>query len=212
MGVELQLDKDGLIPAIAQDASSGEVLRLGYVSPGSLRRTLDGGSVEFYSRSREDLWHKGEVSGSYLHVRSVSTDCDGDTLLLQVAPTGPACHTGNSSCFFTTIEHFPDDFKRQDRGSGIVEDVFSVIRERQKEMPEGSDTSSLLSGGVTIVGKKVVEEAGEAAIAAAEGKQDELASEVADLFYHSLVLLAVAGLKPENIWAELRRRHESKSS
>lgn len=211
MGVELQLDKDGLIPAIAQDASSGEVLRLGYVSPGSLRRTLDGGSAEFYSRSREDLWHKGEVSGSYLHIRSVSTDCDGDTLLLQVAPTGPACHTGNSSCFFTTIERLPDDFKRQDRGSGIVEDVFSVIREHQKQMPEGSYTSSLFSAGVSVVAQKVVEEASEAAIAAAEGKQDELASEVADLFYHSLVLLAAAGLKPENIWTELRRRHEGKS-
>ena len=212
MGIELQLDKDGLIPAIAQDASNGEVLMLGYVSPGSLRRTLDGGSAEFYSRSREDLWHKGEVSGNYLHIRSVSTDCDGDTLLLQVAPTGPACHTGNSSCFFTTIERLPDDFKRQDRGSEIMEDMFSVIRERQKEMPEGRYTSSLLSAGVTRVAQKVVEEAGEAATAAAEGKQDELASEVADLFYHSLVLLAAAGLKPENIWTELRRRHGGKPS
>ena len=103
MGVELQLDKDGLIPAIAQDASSGQVLMLGYVSPGSLRRTLDGGSAEFYSRSREDLWHKGEVSGNYLHIRSVSTDCDGDTLLFQVAPTGPACHTGNASVSYTHL-------------------------------------------------------------------------------------------------------------
>ena len=212
MGVELQLDKDGLIPAIAQDASSGQVLMLGYVSPGSLRRTLDGGSAEFYSRSREDLWHKGEVSGNYLHIRSVSTDCDGDTLLFQVAPTGPACHTGNASCFFTTIERLPDNFKRQDRGSGILEDVFSVIRERQKEMPEESYTSSLLSAGVSRVAQKVVEEAGEIAIAAAEGKRDELVSEVADLFYHSLVLLAATGLKTEDIWAELRRRREGKSS
>ena len=97
----VRLDEKGLVPAIAQHADTGEVLMLGYVSPGSLKRTLEGGDVWFYSRSRSDLWHKGEVSGNYMHVRSVSVDCDGDTLLIQVDPEGPICHTGNETCFFT---------------------------------------------------------------------------------------------------------------
>ena len=100
----IQLDEKGLVPAIAQHASTGEVLMLGWVSPGSLKRTLEGGDVWFYSRSRADLWHKGEVSGNYLRLTSASVDCDGDVLLLQVEPDGPACHTGNATCFFTPLE------------------------------------------------------------------------------------------------------------
>ena len=208
MALELQLDKDGLVPAIAQDADTGQVLMLGYVSPGSLRRTLEGGTAEFYSRSREDLWHKGEVSGNFLHVQSIAADCDGDTLLLAVKPDGPACHTGNTSCFFTAVEELPDSFRRQERGSGILEDLFAVVRERQKEMPEGSYTATLLGAGPARVAQKVVEEAGETAIAAAQGQSEQLAGEVADLFYHTLVLLAASGLTPEKVWAELRRRRQ----
>ena len=107
MSVELQLDRSGLIPAIVQDADSGQVLMLGYVSPGSLRRTLEGGTVWFYSRSRQELWHKGDVSGSFLHVNSMEADCDSDTLLLKVKPDGPVCHTGSQGCFFTPVDRMP---------------------------------------------------------------------------------------------------------
>ena len=104
----LKLDKQGLIPAIAQDINTGKVLMLGYMNPGSLKRTVEGIQVWFYSRSREDLWHKGEVSGNYLNLREAWVDCDGDTLLLKVVPDGPACHTQNESCFFTPLEGVPE--------------------------------------------------------------------------------------------------------
>ena len=205
MSAELQLDGNGLIPAIAQDADTGQVLTLGYVSPDSLRRTLESGDVWFYSRSRQELWHKGEVSGNYLRLQSAVADCDGDTLLLQVKPTGPACHTGKPSCFFTPLQELPT-FRRQDRGSGILEELFAVIQDRRRDMPAGSYTAELLAQGTGRVAQKVVEEAGESAIAAAEGKKEELAGEVADLLYHALVLLASMDLTPEDVWGELRKR------
>ena len=205
MSAELQLDGNGLIPAIAQDADTGQVLTLGYVSPDSLRRTLESGDVWFYSRSRQELWHKGEVSGNYLRLQSAVADCDGDTLLLQVKPTGPACHTGKPSCFFTPLQELPT-FRRQNRGSGILEELFAVIQDRRRDMPAGSYTAELLAQGTGRVAQKVVEEAGESAIAAAEGKREELAGEVADLLYHSLVLLASMDLTPEDVWGELRKR------
>ena len=208
MPLELQLDKDGLVPAIAQDAETGQVPHAGIRLAGLTAAHPGGRHREFYSRSREDLWHKGEVSGNFLHVQSIAADCDGDTLLLAVKPDGPACHTGNTSCFFTVVEELPESFRRQDRGSGILEDLFAVVRERQKEMPEGSYTASLLGAGPARVAQKVVEEAGETAIAAAQGQSEELAGEVADLFYHTLVLLAASGLTPEKVWAELRRRRQ----
>ena len=207
MSVELQLDRSGLIPAIAQDAATGDVLMLGYVSPGSLRRTLEGNTVWFYSRSREELWHKGEVSGNYLRVRSVVADCDGDTLLLKVEPTGPVCHTGKPACFFTPVEELPA-FRGHDGGAGILEELFAVIRERQRDPPPESYTAGLLAQGVGRVAQKVIEEAGESAIAAVEGRGDELAGEVADLFYHALVLLAAAGTTPEAVWRALRERRQ----
>ena len=202
----LKLDQQGLIPAVVQDAATKEVLMLGYVSPGSLRRTMEGGSMEFYSRSREDLWHKGEMSGNFLHVRSAFQDCDGDALLFQVQPAGPACHPGSVSCFFTPMEDSQPDVERPDKGSGILEELFSVVQQRKKEMPEGSYTTELLRGGPGRAGQKVVEEAGESAIAAAQGDTEQVTREVADLLYHSLVLLAASGSSPEAVWSELRGR------
>ena len=203
----VQLDEKGLVPAIAQNADSGEVIMLGYVSPGSLKRTLEGGDVWFYSRSRADLWHKGEVSGNYMHVKSASVDCDGDTLLIQVVPEGPICHTGNETCFFTPIEELPE-FARVERGSGIVEELFAVIQERKRDMPEGSYTADLLRGGVDRVSQKVIEEAGETALAGSRGDRERLTAEAADLIYHTLVLLAASGSKPEDVWEELRARRK----
>ena len=208
--MELKLDKQGLIPAIAQDANTGQVLMLGYMNPGSLKRTFEGAQVWFYSRSREDMWHKGEVSGNYLNLKEAWVDCDGDTLLLKVNPDGPACHTGETSCFFTKIEGSsdPTEFARTDPGSGVLDALFAVIQNRKRDMPEGSYTADLLKRGIGRVAQKVTEEAGETAIAAAMGKSDEIPGEVADLIYHTLVLLAATGIQPQQVWNELQRRHK----
>ena len=201
----IQLDDKGLVPAIAQNAATGEVLMLGYMSPGSLKRTLEGGDVWFYSRSRADLWHKGELSGNYMHVKSAAVDCDGDTVLLKVDPDGPACHTGNSTCFFTPLEEMPG-FERSDRGPGIVEELFAVIQDRKKEMPEGSYTARLFKEGTERISQKVIEEAGDTALAGAKGDRGRLVEEASDLLYHTLVLLAASGAKPEDVWEQLRQR------
>lgn len=201
----IKLDGRGLVPAIVQDANSGQVLMLGYMNPGSIKRTLEEGQVWFYSRSREELWHKGEVSGSYLNFKEAHVDCDGDTLLLRVEPTGPVCHTGNQSCFFQSmdVEH---GYEGEDKGSGILEELFSVIQERKLDRPEGSYTVKLLDSGVERIAQKVIEEAGEAALAGATKNRENLPKEAADLLYHMLVLLTASDLSPEDVWRELRKR------
>ena len=201
----IQLDENGLVPAVAQDARTKDVIMLGYMNPGALKRTMEGGDVWFYSRSRSDMWHKGEVSGNYMRYESASMDCDGDTLLLQVNPDGPICHTGNQTCFFMPFDEMPD-FEREVKGPRILEEIFSVIQDRKDEMPEGSYTAELLSEGVARVGKKVIEEAGEAAIAGMGGDTEEVAEEAADLLYHTLVLLSATGVRPEQVWSKLRER------
>ncbi len=206
--MKLKLNQQGLIPAIAQDADTGQVLMLGYMNPGSLKRTVEGGQVWFYSRSREDLWHKGEISGNYLNLKEAWLDCDADTVLLKVDPDGPACHTGNTSCFFTSMDQLPDEYEVTESGPGILDELFAVIRDRQHSPTEDSYTARLLQEGTARVAQKVVEEAGEAAIAAAGGDQDNLPKEMADLFYHSLALLAAAGVSPQAVWEELRSRRK----
>ena len=203
--VEIQLDEKGLVPAVAQDVNSGEVLMLGYMNPGALKRTLEGGEVWFYSRSRSDLWHKGEVSGNYMRVKSAAVDCDGDTIILKVEPDGPICHTGNQTCFFTPIDDFPE-FTRAEKGPGILEDLFAVIQDRKRDMPEGSYTTQLFSEGTKRIAQKVIEEAGETALAATVGDKEELIKETADLLYHALVLLSASDARPEDVWQELRKR------
>jgi phosphoribosyl-ATP pyrophosphohydrolase/phosphoribosyl-AMP cyclohydrolase len=176
------------------------------MNPGSLKRTVDGIQVWFYSRSREDLWHKGEVSGNYLNLRQAYADCDGDTLLLKVEPDGPACHTGDVSCFSNLLEGMPEGFQRTDDGSGVLEELFGLVQDRKREMPEGSYTTRLLEEGVGRIAQKVIEEAGETAIAAAQGEADRLPEEAADLLYHLLVLLAASDATPKQVWARLRER------
>ena len=204
--MEIKLNQRGLVPAIAQDAETGQVLMMGYMSPGALKRTLEGGQVWFYSRSREDLWHKGEVSGNYLNLKEAWLDCDSDTILLKVDPDGPACHTGQQSCFFTPLTDMPEEFQREEVSSEVLEELFSVIQERKRDMPPGSYTADLLGQGVGRVAQKVIEEAGEAALAAAQGETERLPAEVADLRYHTLVLLAASNTTPGQVWEELRRR------
>ncbi|HAI08440.1 MAG TPA: bifunctional phosphoribosyl-AMP cyclohydrolase/phosphoribosyl-ATP pyrophosphatase [Dehalococcoidia bacterium] len=204
--MNIKLNEQGLVPAIAQDADTGQVLMLGYMNPGSLKRTVEGVQVWFYSRSREDLWHKGEISGNYLNLKEAWLDCDGDTLLLKVKPDGPACHTGETSCFYTPLDGVPEEYEATETGPGILSELFAVIQDRQRDPPEGSYTAKLLQAGMGRIAQKVIEEAGETAIAAMQEDQEGLPKEVADLLYHTLVLLAASGVTPNQVWEELRNR------
>ena len=204
--MKVKLNEQGLVPAIAQDADTGQVLMLGYMNPGSLKRTMEGVQVWFYSRSREDLWHKGEISGNYLNLTEAWLDCDGDTLLLKVKPDGPACHTGETSCFYTPMEQLPEEYEVTENGPGILSELFAVIQDRQRDPPEGSYTAKLLQEGMGRIAQKVIEEAGETAIAAVQDNKEDLPKEVADLLYHTLVLLAASGVTPNQVWEELRNR------
>lgn len=213
----LKFDANGLIPAVVQDATTRQVLMVGYMDREALRRTLETGQAWFWSRSRRELWHKGATSGHYLNVRSLRLDCDGDTLLIEAEPAGPTCHTGATSCFF-------NDLPPEDRAAlaappaesapppaaapveGPIEALFAVIQQRQRERPEGSYVAKLLDDGIDRIAKKVGEEATEVVIAAKNGDPAALTWEVADLWFHSLVLLAACGLTPADIWAELERR------
>ena len=179
----IKLDGRGLVPAIVQDANTGQALMLGYMSPGSIKRTLEEGRVWFYSRSREDLWQKGETSGNFLDFKEAHVDCDGDTLLLKVDPTGPVCHTGNQTCFFEPLADSPE-YLREERGAGILDDLFATIQQRKRDRPGDSYTVRLLDGGVTRIAQKVIEEAGESALAAATGDREGLAAELADPVPH----------------------------
>jgi phosphoribosyl-AMP cyclohydrolase / phosphoribosyl-ATP pyrophosphohydrolase len=200
----VKFDQAGLVPAIVQHAESGQVLMLGYMSLESLQRTLDSGLVWFYSRSRQRLWQKGETSDNVLRVRRVTLDCDGDTILVHADPAGPTCHTGEPSCFFTPIqasESAPPSFE-------VADELFATILQRIREKPEGSYVSKLAASGVDRVSKKVGEEATEVVIAAKNHDKDEIAREMADLWFHSMVLLASEGMTPADVWAELHRRRK----
>ena len=202
---EIKLNAQGLVTAICQDSSTGKVLMVAYMSPESIQRTMESGEMVFYSRSRQELWHKGETSGSYLHVESAQVDCDGDVLLFQVHADGPACHTGAESCFFTPLVATPG-YEHEETGPGVLSELFHTIRQRQQERPDGSYTASLFERGTSRIAQKVAEEGAEVALAAATKETASLPGEVADLFYHTLVLLADAGLSPDDVWTELRAR------
>lgn len=202
---QVKLDAQGLVTAICQDASTGKVLMVAHMTPESIARTLETGEMVFYSRSRQELWHKGETSGNFLHVESAQIDCDGDVLLFQVRPDGPACHTGSETCFFTPLPSSPD-YEHVETGPGILSELFQTVRQRQKDMPKGSYTTELFQSGTARIAQKVGEEGVEVALAAATSAKDGLPGEVADLLYHTLVLLADAGLSPEDVWVELRKR------
>ena len=204
---KVKLDAGGLITAICQDSASGKVLMVAHMSPESIQQTLKSSEMVFYSRSRQEIWHKGETSGSYLHVESAQVDCDGDVLLFQVHADGPACHTGAETCFFTPLTaDLP--VEHEDTGAGILSELFHTIRQRQQERPEGSYTASLFDAGTSRIAQKVAEEGSEVALAAATKDIANLPGEVADLLYHTLVLLADAGLTPEDAFAVLRTRRE----
>jgi len=201
----VQFDSQGLIPAIVQHARSGEVLMLGYMNEQALRLTLDTRQVTFWSRSRQSIWRKGETSGNVLRLVDIRQDCDSDALLVLAEPAGPTCHTGMPSCFHRGLDGEP--LAERLPPSSILTQLSDLIAQRAAERPEGSYTVKLLDGGVDRIGKKIGEEAAEVIIAAKNAAPAELRWELADLLYHSLVLLAQQGLPPEEIWDELRRRH-----
>ncbi len=201
----MKFDERGLIPAIVQHARSGEVLMLGYMNEESLRLTADTGLVTFWSRSRGELWQKGATSGNVLRLVEVRQDCDGDALLVLAEPAGPVCHTGERTCFYRRIDG--ELAEEPLPPSSFLTHLADQIAARAAERPEGSYTTKLLSGGVDRIGKKIGEEAAEVIIAAKNASPDELTWEVADLLYHTLVLLEHQGVRPEVIWSELRRRH-----
>ncbi|GHU67513.1 histidine biosynthesis bifunctional protein HisIE [Clostridia bacterium] len=216
-------DERGLVPVIAREASTGEMLMLAYMNRESLTQTIDTGYAVYWSRSRQKLWKKGETSGHVQRVRSISVDCDGDTLLINVDQTGNACHTGERSCFYRTLNldeslndtldvtlvGSPDDSHVAEPASPhILTEVFDVIRDRAVNPKPGSYTNYLLEKGVEKICKKVGEEASETIIAAVKGAADEVRYEAADLIYHLWVLLYNQGLTPEDIYAELAGRHK----
>ena len=205
--MNINADENGLVPAIAQDEATGQVLMLGFVSEESLNMTFENSQVWFYSRSRRSLWHKGETSGNFLTVKSIDIDCDHDAILLKVVPHGPTCHTGETSCFFTKLGTAPN-FLSKPTQANILEELYEVILSRKNVGPSESYTSELLNSGTGRIAQKVIEEAGESAIAATQGAKEELVSEISDLFYHTLVLLADSNLQPKDVWEELGKRRK----
>jgi phosphoribosyl-ATP pyrophosphohydrolase/phosphoribosyl-AMP cyclohydrolase len=205
----VEFDENGLVPVVAQDVATGDVLTLAYANREAVEKTLVSGEAHYYSRSRSQLWRKGATSGNTQRVVEVRLDCDGDALLYLVEPRGPACHTGEKSCFFTTLVG---------EGVGVatagdhdvpfgtmVERLAGTIAQRHREMPEGSYTVSLIEGGPERLAQKVGEEAVEVVVAALS--DERLPEEAADLVYHLLVLLEERGVGTEEVAGVLRDRH-----
>jgi len=204
----LHYDANGLIPAVVQDAETGEVLMLAYMNEESLLKTLNTGESHFWSRSRQELWRKGATSGNIQKVHRIVPDCDGDTLLVQVEQTGAACHTGHRTCFYSQAH-------KDGSGSRPLSDVLGMltrtIRDRYVSMPEGSYTTSLFRGGLDRILKKVGEEATEVVIGAKNRNREEIAWEVSDLLFHLLVMLQEEGVPLQMIAEELEKRFPKKS-
>lgn len=211
---EITWDEGGLVPAIVQDAQTGQVLMLAYMNRESLQRTLETGQTHFWSRSRQQLWHKGATSGNVQHVREIRYDCDGDALLVRVEPEGPACHSGETSCFYRVINGWVSSVnpfgRRQavDRPAAILDELFTVIQDRKLNMPANSYTARLFEKGAAEIAKKVGEEAIEVVVASAQDDRDQLIYESADLIYHLLVLLAQHDIDIEALYVELERRRK----
>ncbi|MEN1989548.1 bifunctional phosphoribosyl-AMP cyclohydrolase/phosphoribosyl-ATP diphosphatase HisIE [Paenibacillus hubeiensis] len=207
--------QDGLVPAIVQDATTNEVLMMAYMNRESLKLSLESGETWFWSRSRQELWHKGATSGNVQKITSIKYDCDGDTLLVAVKPDGPACHTGEVTCFHNEIVGLPQQTDGEHAAASpasgrfdVLAELESVIAERERERPEGAYTTYLFDKGVDKILKKIGEEASETIIAAKNKDNEELRLEVSDLLYHLLVLLQERKLPLGDIMSELSRRHE----
>lgn len=205
---DLKFDEQGLLPAVVQDWLDGTVLMLGYMNQDALSRTLATKSVHFWSRSRQKLWEKGETSGHKLLVRDLFIDCDRDTILVKAMPTGPTCHTGERACFFSTFtENGQSPEKSSEAHGGILDGVLRIIAARRAAPQAGSYTTKLFEGGHDKILKKIAEEAGEVLIAAKGGKRQEIVHEVADLLFHTLMVLGYHDISLHEVYEELGRRY-----
>lgn len=226
----LKYDEKGLIPAVVQDARTNQVLMMAWMNQESLEMTLSEGRTCFWSRSRQELWRKGETSGNTQWVVSISADCDGDTLLVKVIPDGPACHLGTTSCFENlffededrleqvqtdgaidaAVQADADSLAGNDTQSGdgfSLDQLYALLQDRQATRPEGSYTSYLFQEGLEKILKKVGEESTEVIIAAMKEDEGETVYEIGDLAYHLLVLMVEQGISPDQIRRELASRH-----
>ncbi|MGI8910942.1 MAG: bifunctional phosphoribosyl-AMP cyclohydrolase/phosphoribosyl-ATP diphosphatase HisIE [Rubrobacteraceae bacterium] len=201
----IKFDEKGLVPVIAQDATTGDVLTLAYANREAVEETLSSGEAHYYSRSRNELWRKGATSGNTQKVIGVRLDCDGDALLYRVEPQGPACHTGEKTCFFTTLSDGAIEDREEIGFGDMVERLAGTITERHREMPEESYTAGLIRSGTNRLAQKVGEEAVEVVISAL--RDERLAEETADLLYHLLVLLEERGVGLDEVAKVLRERH-----
>ncbi|HEY3582696.1 MAG TPA: bifunctional phosphoribosyl-AMP cyclohydrolase/phosphoribosyl-ATP diphosphatase HisIE [Pyrinomonadaceae bacterium] len=199
----IKFDEHGLAPAIVQDAHTREVLMLAYMNEESLARTLETGQTWFWSRSRNELWHKGATSGNTQNVIALTADCDNDAIVVLVEPAGPACHTGARSCFDLQVPEQPS--------GGLLHELYDIIKSRKEERPAGSYTTYLFDKGLDKILKKFGEEAAETIIAAKNEDQQQLVAETADLLYHLLVLLVARDVNLDHVRDELaaRRSHPS---
>ena len=199
----LNFSMGGLLPVVVQHHRSGEVLMVGFANRDAVARTLETRHAWFFSRSRQQLWEKGETSGNYLDLKGLRVDCDADALVYLCEPHGPTCHTGQPSCFFQQLDEVPHG----ETSGEAAAVLFETIRQRQAQAdPSSSYVARLLDGGVDRVARKVGEEATEVVIAAKNADREEIARELADLWFHTFVLLAQQGMTPEDVWEELRRR------
>lgn len=207
----MRFDERGLIPAIIQDVDTGQVLTLAYMNKESLRRTVETLETWFWSRSRNELWHKGEASGNTQSVVNIAVDCDQDAVLVGVRPFGPACHKGETSCFHDYVHQETETKKSANSGLGRqLEELYEIVKRRQKERPADSYTSRLFDEGLDKILKKVGEESSETIIAAKNEDRKQFVHEVSDLIYHLWVLLVDRGVDLDEIRSELAIRAQRK--
>lgn len=212
----LKFDDRGLIPAIVQDDKTNEILMLAYMNSESLQQTLQTGETYFWSRSRNELWHKGATSGNTQRVTDIRIDCDSDALIVRVNPDGPACHTGEQTCFFRDANDTSQiaapvtgvslvNVESMELGI-LLNDLYKLITERKEERPEGSYTTYLFNNGLDKILKKIGEESTETIIAAKNGSKKEMSAEISDLLYHLLVMMVERDVKLTDILVELKHR------
>ncbi|MBQ2943256.1 MAG: bifunctional phosphoribosyl-AMP cyclohydrolase/phosphoribosyl-ATP diphosphatase HisIE [Ruminococcus sp.] len=197
----LKFDEKGLIPAIVTDADTGKVLTLAYMNKESLQISMDKELTCFFSRSRQELWLKGETSGNYQHIVSITADCDNDALVVKVRKDGPACHTGTDSCFTKLL------FEGEESEGFSLEGLYALLKGRKENLPEGSYTTYLFEKGIDKILKKVGEECTEVIIGGKAGDKAETVYEIADLAYHVMVLMVEMGITVDDIRNELASRH-----
>ncbi len=198
---KLKFDEKGLIPAVVVDAETKKVLTLAYMSKESLKISIEKELTCFFSRSRQELWLKGETSGNYQHIVSITADCDNDALVVTVKKDGPACHTGTDSCFNNPV------FKSETNSAFSMDGLYELLAERKRDLPEGSYTTYLFTKGLDKMLKKIGEESTEVIIASKAGDKEETVYEIADLAYHVMVMMLEMGITVDDIKSELASRH-----